>query len=72
MSIHALDLHGGGVPELDRATYVNVQVGEELPPPGHVVRGAGVEVPAIDPVVVGAVAEEIGRASCRERVCELV
>jgi len=55
---HALDLHGGGVPEPDGATYVDIQVGEELPPPGHVVRGAGVEVPAIDHVVVGAVAEE--------------
>ena len=53
-----LDLHGGRVPEPDGATYVGVQVGEELPPPGHVVRGAGVEVPAVDPVVVGAVAEK--------------
>ena len=55
---HALDLHGGGVPKPDGATYVGVQVGEELPPSGHVVRGAGVEVPAVDPVVIGALAEE--------------
>ena len=57
---HALDLHGGGVPKPDGATYVGVQVREELMPPGHVVRGARVEVPAIDPVVVRAVAEDLG------------
>ena len=55
---HALDLHGEGVPKPDGATYVGVQVGEELPPSGHVVRGAGVEVPVVNPVVIGAIAEE--------------
>jgi len=35
-----------------------VELGEELPPPGHVVGGAGVEVPAIGLVVAGPIAEE--------------
>jgi len=54
--LEGLDAYSGGVSKPDGATYVGVQVGEELPPSGHVVHGAGVEVPAVDPVVVGAVA----------------
>jgi hypothetical protein len=42
---HALDLHGGGVPELDGASDDGVELGEELSPPCHVVGGANVEVP---------------------------
>jgi hypothetical protein len=53
----ALDLHGGGVPELDGALNAGVELGE-LPPPGHVVGGAGVEVAAVDLVVAGLVAVE--------------
>ena len=54
----ALDLHGGGVPELDGASNAGVELGEELPLPGHVVGGAGVKVPVVDLVVAGLVAEE--------------
>ena len=53
-----LDLHGGGVPELDGALNAGVELGEELPPPGHVVGGAGVKVPPVDLVAAGPVAEE--------------
>ena len=49
----ALDLYGGGVPELDGASNVGVELGEELPPACHVVGGAGVEAPPID-LVAGA------------------
>jgi hypothetical protein len=48
-----LDVHGGGVPELDGASHVGVQVGEVLSLPDHVVGGAGVEVPATDHAVAG-------------------
>jgi hypothetical protein len=44
----ALDLYGGGVPELDRASNVGVGLGEELAPACHVVGGVGVEAPPID------------------------
>jgi hypothetical protein len=54
----ALDLHGGGVPELDGASNVGVELGEELPLPGHVVGGAGVEVSPVDLVAARPVAEE--------------
>jgi hypothetical protein len=54
----ALDLHGGGVPELDGASNARVKLEEELPPPDHVVGGAGVEVPPVDLVIARPVAEE--------------
>ena len=50
----ALDLHGGGVTELDGALYAGVQV-RELTPTSHMVGGAGVEVPAVDLVITGLV-----------------
>jgi hypothetical protein len=53
-----LDLHGKGVPELDRASNAGVELKEELPPPGHVVGGAGVEVPPVDLVAAGPIVEE--------------
>ena len=53
----ALDLHGGGVPELDEASNAGVKLGEELST-GHVMGGAGVEAPSISLVVAGVVAEE--------------
>jgi len=54
---NALDLHAGGVPKLDGAFDAGVKLGEELPPAGHVMGGAGVEDPPINLVVAGAVAE---------------
>jgi hypothetical protein len=54
---NTLDLHAGGVPELDGASDAGVELGEELPSAGHVMGGAGVEVPPISLVVAGAVAE---------------
>jgi hypothetical protein len=54
----SLDLDGGGVTELDGALHAGVQVGEELAPTRHVVRSIGVEVPAVDLVIVGTFAEE--------------
>ena len=54
----ALDLHGGGLPELDGSSNAGVELREELPPPGHVVGGAGVKVLAIDFVVARPIAEE--------------
>ena len=54
----SLDLDGGGVTELDEALHTGVQVGEELAPTSHVVRGTSVKVPAVDLVIVCAFAEE--------------
>lgn len=54
----ALDLDGGRVLELDGATDVLVQLGEDISSPNHVVHGAAVEVPAVDLVVARAVAKE--------------
>jgi hypothetical protein len=53
-----LDLHGGGIPKLDGALHVGVELGEELPSTGHVMGGDGVEAPPVSLVVAGAVAEE--------------
>lgn len=55
---NALDVHGRRVTELDGAAYVNVQVGEVLPAPSHVVCGTIVEEPTVDLVVAGTIAEE--------------
>src|SRR3954471_19729453 len=38
-----LNLHGGGIPELDGASHGGVKLGEELPSTGHVMGGAGVK-----------------------------
>ena len=54
----ALDLYGGGIPELDGASYVGVELGEELSSTGHVVGGAGVEAPPASLVAAKAIAEE--------------
>ena len=54
----SLDLDGEGFTELDGALHAGVQVGEELASTSHVVSGTGVEVPAVDLVIVGAFAEE--------------
>jgi hypothetical protein len=54
----ALDLYTGGVPKLDGASDIGVELNEELPSIGHVMGGAGVEVPPISLVVARAVAEE--------------
>ena len=54
----SLDLDDGGITELDGALHIGVQVKEELAPTSHVVRSTGVEVPAVDLVIVGAFAEE--------------
>ena len=56
--VNTLDLHGGGILELDRASNAGVNLGEELSPPGHVVGGTGVEVPPIDLVTTRPIAEE--------------
>jgi hypothetical protein len=53
-----LDLHGGGIPKLDGASNAGVELGEELPPPGHVVGSAGVEVPPVDLVAARPVVEK--------------
>ena len=53
----ALDLHSGGIPELDGASNARVELGELLQP-GHVVGGASVEVPPVDLVAVRPIAEE--------------
>jgi hypothetical protein len=55
---YALDLHAGGVPELDEASDIRVQLSEELSLTGHVMGGDGVEAPSISLVIVGAVAKE--------------
>ena len=55
---NTLDLHGEGVPELDVASQARVQVREELTLTSHAVRGTGVELPAVDLVIVCAFAEE--------------
>jgi hypothetical protein len=54
----ALDLHAGGIPKLDGASDAGVKLGEELPPSGHVMGGASVEVPPISIVVVGGIARK--------------
>jgi hypothetical protein len=55
---NALDLHAGGIPKLDEASYIGVKLSEELPSTGHVIGGAGVEAPPVSLVVARAVAEE--------------
>jgi hypothetical protein len=54
----ALGLHAGGVPKLDRASYIGVKLSEELPSTSHVMGGAGVEAPPVSLAIAGAVAEE--------------
>jgi hypothetical protein len=54
----ALDLHAGGIPKLDGASDIGVQLSEELSSTGHVMGGAGVEAPPVSLVAAGAVAEE--------------
>jgi len=56
----ALDLYGGGVPKLDGASNIGVELGEELSPTCHVVGGAGVEAPPIDLVAAAGPAAEEG------------
>jgi hypothetical protein len=53
-----LDLHGGGVQELDGASHGGVHVGEVLTSPGHVVGGTGVEVPSVDLFVARTLPKE--------------
>lgn len=55
---NAANLHRGRIPKLDGASDTAVQVGEGLLAPSHVMRGAAVEVPPVELVVAGAVAEE--------------
>jgi hypothetical protein len=54
----ALDLHAGGISELDGASNAGVKLGEEVPSTGHVMGGTGVEAPPVSLVVAGAIAEE--------------
>ena len=54
----ALYLHSGGIPELDGASRIGVELGEEFPSTGHVVGGAGVEAPPRSLVLPGAIAEK--------------
>jgi hypothetical protein len=69
-----LDLQGRGITKLDKAAHVRVQVGEEFLLSGHAVHSTGVEVPAIDLVIVGHVVEEdvgaqhvkMEQSSCRQ------
>jgi hypothetical protein len=56
--LDAVDLHRGLIAELDGAPGAAVQVIEVPNTPDHVVRGTAVEVPSLELVVVGAVAEE--------------
>jgi hypothetical protein len=51
-----------GVAELDGASNVGVQVGEELPPPRHVVRRTTIQEPAVNLVVARAVVKKDARA----------
>jgi hypothetical protein len=46
-----LDLHVGGIPKLDGASDIGVKLSEELPSTGHVMGGAGVDVPPVSLVV---------------------
>ena len=46
------------LPSCFRASNAGVELGEEHPSPGHVVGGAGVEVPVVDLVATGLIAEE--------------
>jgi hypothetical protein len=55
---NALDLHAGGVPELDGASDIGVTLNEELLSTSHVMGATGVEAPPVSLVIVGAVAEE--------------
>ena len=57
-----LDLHSRRVAETHRATRHGVELGEELPAAGHVMRGPAVEVPAVERLLVGAGVEEEMRA----------
>jgi hypothetical protein len=52
------DLHGGGIPKLNGASHVGVELGEELSSTGHVMGGASVEAPPVSLVIAGAVVEE--------------
>jgi hypothetical protein len=54
----ALDLHVGGVPELDRASDIGVKLTEELSSTSHVMGGADVEAPPVSLVVAVTIAEE--------------
>jgi hypothetical protein len=54
----ALELHARGIPKLDGALDIGVKFSEELPSTGHVMRGAGFEVPPISLVIARAIAEE--------------
>jgi hypothetical protein len=54
----ALDLHVGGVPKLNGASDIGVNLSEELPSSGHVMGGTGVEAPPVSLVVAGAIVEE--------------
>jgi hypothetical protein len=58
----AADLHYGLVAELDGAPDAAVQVGEVPDTPSHVVRGAAIELPSLEHVVIRAVTEESLRA----------
>jgi hypothetical protein len=51
----ALDLHTGGVPELDGASDIGIKLSEKLSSTDHVMVGASVKAP---PVIAGAVVEE--------------
>jgi hypothetical protein len=57
----AADLHRGLIVELDGALDAAVQVGKVPGASCHVVRGIAVEVPSLELVVVGAIAEEGSR-----------
>jgi hypothetical protein len=54
----ALDLHAGGVPELDGASDIRVKLSEQLSSTDHVMGGAGVEAPPVSLVVARVVTEE--------------
>jgi hypothetical protein len=49
-----LNLHGGGVLELDGAFHGGVQIGEVLALPSHKVGDTGVEVPSVDLLITRA------------------
>jgi hypothetical protein len=54
----ALDLNIGGIPKLDGALDIGVNLSEELPSTSHVMGGVGVEDPPASLAIVGVVAEE--------------
>lgn len=58
----SLDPHDGAIPELDVATYVGVELGEDIAGARHVVGGPGIKVPEVAGVLLTTI--ELGEDLC--------